>query len=338
MSRLSPGAPGNFSSSGGGSVTQGTTPWVVDGSAVTQPISVASLPLPLGAATATKQDTGNTSLSSIDGKVPSLGQALAAASTPVVLTAAQITTLTPLATVAVTGVSTLAEQQTQTTALQLIDNAISGAGFNITQQNGVAVSLNTGVRDTGTQRVTIATNDVVPVTDNAGSLTVDAPVGTPVFVRLSDGSSAIATLPVSLASVPSHAVTNAGTFAVQASLIAATTGGATAYKLVSAATTNATNVKASAGTVYMITASNVNAAVRYLKFYNKASAPTVGTDTPVFTFAIPGNTAGAGTNIPLPAMGVNFGTGISFATTTEATDAGTTGVAISEIVINIAYI
>jgi len=139
--------------------------------------------------------------------IPAQGQALAAASLPVVLTAAQITTLTPLATVAVTGVSTLAEQQTQTTALQLIDNAVSGAGFNITQQGGVAVSLNTGVRDTGTQRVTIATNDVVPVTDNSGSLTVDSPVGTPVFVRLSDGAAAITTLPVSLASVPTHAVT-----------------------------------------------------------------------------------------------------------------------------------
>jgi len=44
---------------------------------------------------------------------------------------------------------------------------------NVSQQGGVAISLNTGVRDTGTQRVTIATNDVVPVTDNAGSLTVD---------------------------------------------------------------------------------------------------------------------------------------------------------------------
>ena len=51
--------------------------------------------------------------------------------------------------------------------------------------------------------------------DGAGSLTVDAPVGTPVFVRLSDGTAAISTLPVSLASVPSHAVTNAGTFVVQ---------------------------------------------------------------------------------------------------------------------------
>ena len=60
-----------------------------------------------------------------------------------------------------------------------------------------------------------ASSVAVPVTDNSGSLTVDAPVGTPAFVRLSDGASPISTLPVSLASVPSHAVTNAGTFAVQ---------------------------------------------------------------------------------------------------------------------------
>lgn len=117
-----------------------------------------------------------------------------------------------------------------------------------------------------------------------------------------------------------------------------TAGGATAYKLVSAATTNATSVKASAGQLYMVTASNVNAAVRYLKLYNKASAPTVGTDVPVFTFAIPGNTAGAGTNIPIPACGIAFGTGIAFALTTEATDAGTTAVAANEIVVNLAYL
>lgn len=35
----------------------------------TQPVSAASLPLPTGAATSAKQDTGNTSLSSIDGKI-----------------------------------------------------------------------------------------------------------------------------------------------------------------------------------------------------------------------------------------------------------------------------
>jgi hypothetical protein len=59
---------------------------------------------------------------------------------------------------------------------------------------------------------------------------VDAPVGTPVFVRLSDGASAISTLPVSLTSTTitgSVAVTNAGTFAVQDSEKIADNGGFT---------------------------------------------------------------------------------------------------------------
>lgn len=43
----------------------------VDGSAVTQPVSAASLPLPSGAATSALQTTGNSALSSIDGKLPS---------------------------------------------------------------------------------------------------------------------------------------------------------------------------------------------------------------------------------------------------------------------------
>lgn len=73
----------------------------VDGSNVTQPISATSLPLPTGAATSALQTTGNTSLGSIDSKTPALGQALAAASVPVVLTAAQLATLTPLSTVTV---------------------------------------------------------------------------------------------------------------------------------------------------------------------------------------------------------------------------------------------
>jgi hypothetical protein len=42
----------------------------VDGSAVTQPISAASLPLPSGAATEAKQDSEITKLTSIDGKIP----------------------------------------------------------------------------------------------------------------------------------------------------------------------------------------------------------------------------------------------------------------------------
>lgn len=94
------------------------------------------------------------------------------------------------------------------TALNLI-RADSLAGLTSADGDNVAA------RGTDKGELYVKHADAVPVTDNSGSLTVDAPVGTPVFVRLSDGSSAISTLPVSLASVPSHAVTNAGTFAVQ---------------------------------------------------------------------------------------------------------------------------
>lgn len=75
---------------------------------------VDTLPLPTGAATAAKQDTGNTSVASIDTKTPALGQALAAASVPIVLTAAQVTTLTPPA--AITGFAT------QTTLASILTN------------------------------------------------------------------------------------------------------------------------------------------------------------------------------------------------------------------------
>lgn len=49
----------------------------------------ATIPLPAGAATAARQDTGNTSLSSIDGKLNSLGQKTMAASVPVVISSNQ---------------------------------------------------------------------------------------------------------------------------------------------------------------------------------------------------------------------------------------------------------
>lgn len=148
-----------------------------------------------------------------------------------------------------------------------------------------------------------------------------------VAVSSSDGE-----LPVYLYADPAtHSLLVSDTIAASA------TGGATPYHLVSAASTNATSVKASAGTVYHISAGNVNAAARYLKLYDKASAPTVGTDVPVHTFIVPGNTTGAGTNLPIGIPGIAFTTGIALALTTEATDAGSTGVALSELTVNLAY-
>lgn len=114
-----------------------------------------------------------------------------------------------------------------------------------------------------------------------------------------------------------------------------TTGGATPFTLISAATTNATSVKASAGTLYGIYAYNNGAATAYLKLYNKATAPTVGTDTAVMTFMLP---AGGGSNIPIPAQGIAFGTGIAYAITGLGTTADTTAVALAQVFVNGSYI
>lgn len=113
--------------------------------------------------------------------------------------------------------------------------------------------------------------------------------------------------------------------------------GWTPARLVSAATTNATSVKASAGQIGFIYAVNLNAAVRYLKLYNKASAPTVGSDTPIATLAIPASTTGAGFMLPIP-DGVNFTTGIAYATTTGVADADTAAVAANEILLFLGYV
>lgn len=109
--------------------------------------------------------------------------------------------------------------------------------------------------------------------------------------------------------------------------------GATPYQLVSAATTNATVVKSTPGIVTSIVASNVNAAARYLKLYNKATAPTVGTDVPVQTYMLPPT----GTVSLMLDKPLWFSAGIAFALTTGAAVADTAAVAASELLVNIGY-
>lgn len=108
----------------------------------------------------------------------------------------------------------------------------------------------------------------------------------------------------------------------------------TARLLSSAATTNATSVKASAGDLFKIVGNNTTATKRYLKLYNKASAPTVGTDTPVLTLPLPGSAA---FDISITA-GYYFSTGIAFAITGAAADADTTAVVAGDIeCLNLVY-
>lgn len=104
-------------------------------------------------------------------------------------------------------------------------------------------------------------------------------------------------------------------------------------RLISAATTNATVAKAGPGRLYGWSASNINAAARYLKVYDTASAPTVGTTVPVLTIAIPA----AGNASHDLGDGIVFRSGISFAITTGIADADTGAVSAAEHAVHLFF-
>ncbi len=109
---------------------------------------------------------------------------------------------------------------------------------------------------------------------------------------------------------------------------------ATARLLSAANTTNSTLVKNSAGRVFSIKGQNAAAGVRWLKLYNKATAPTVGTDTPVQTLVLP---ASAPFSFEWR-NGYSFSTGIGFGLTVNAADNDTTAVTAGDILgLNIDY-
>lgn len=103
----------------------------------------------------------------------------------------------------------------------------------------------------------------------------------------------------------------------------------------SAATTNATSVKTSAGNITSLMAYNRNAATRYLKLYHKASAPTVGTDTPSMVIPLPSGTV---FNLDVGLVGLRWGTGIAYAITAGGADNDTGAVASGDVKLHMTYI
>ncbi len=111
-------------------------------------------------------------------------------------------------------------------------------------------------------------------------------------------------------------------------------GGGTLYSKISTADNNSTNIKSSAGQVYSISACNSNAAIRYLKLYNKATAPTCGTDTPVMRVMLPASNCTSSLDLP---VGGAFSLGIGICIVTGAADSDNTSTAANEQTVNITY-
>lgn len=109
-------------------------------------------------------------------------------------------------------------------------------------------------------------------------------------------------------------------------------GAASRFHLVSAATANATSVKSSAGRLLGWSITNTNAAWRYVKLHNTASAPTAGSGV-VQTIGVPPNSV----REFFSEGGIAFTTGIGLTTVTGAADADTTVVGVSDLVIDLFF-
>lgn len=94
-----------------------------------------------------------------------------------------------------------------------------------------------------------------------------------------------------------------------------------------AATTNSTLVKAAAGNVYGWQLCNTTAAAKFFKWYNKATAPTVGTDTPVMTVLIPAT----GCTSWESSIGIAFSLGSGYGITGAVADTDATATAIDDV-------
>ena len=122
--------------------------------------------------------------------------------------------------------------------------------------------------------------------------------------------------------------------AVPVTVQSSATGGDTTFHLVSAATTNATNIKASAGVVTGWYIYNSNGAARKVAFYNTAGTPTAGSLTGLlFTLVIPALSAA---NVSLPS-GITFSAGIGITTVTGIADTDANAVILNDLNINIFY-
>ena len=135
-----------------------------------------------------------------------------------------------------------------------------------------------------------------------------------------------------LRGTPLTVTANAGTGTMSVTVVSGATGGDSTFHLVSAATTNATNIKASAGKVTGWYVYNSNASARKVAFHNTAGTPTAGASIHS-SIVIPGLAAA---NVSFP-DGIDFGTGIAITTVTDLTDAGNTAVALNDLIINIYY-
>jgi hypothetical protein len=244
----------------------------------------------------------------------------------------------------------------------LTDTQLRASAVPVTAAQGTAANLNATVVGTGTFATQAAQSGTWTVqpgnTANTTAWKVDGSAVTQPISGTVTANAGSGTQAVSLSSVPSHAVTNAGTFAVQiaanssinnnqwngvavaspdansyilasGAATATTAAGTSTCYVTSAASTNSTNCKASAGNLYEIHVTNTTTTNYFLRVYNASSAPTCSSATG-FVETVPalGAAANGGVNGRINTPPQAYSTGIGFCLTgggasTDNTNAAT---------------
>lgn len=197
-------SPNSVRLSDGAAFYKATTP------SDTQPVSAVSLPLPTGASTAANQATEITSLSSIDGKLNSLGQKASAASVPVVVASDQSAIPVTAASLPLpSGAATSANQVTEIASLSSIDGKLNdnygvstGALRTASQIGNTTGAANFGAGTTGAQtlRVVLPTDQTAIPSTQSGTWNINNVTGT---VSLPTGASTAANQATEIASLAS---------------------------------------------------------------------------------------------------------------------------------------
>jgi len=92
--------------------------------------------------------------------------------------------------------------------------------------------------------------------------------------------------------------------------------------------TNATNLKVGNSALFWMNSINTAAYAVYVKFYDKATAPVVGTDIPVLTVMVAAGAPG----LFNPAEPVYFQNGLAYAVTKLSPDTDTTVVVAGDLI------
>ncbi len=144
----------------------------------------------------------------------------------------------------------------------------------------------------------------------------------------------------SYATEPIPAAQISGTQPVSGTVTATVTAGtvnpvvpATPYFVNSAATTNGALILTGTSGLQAFYATNTGAAAAYVKLYNKATAPTVGTDIPEMIIPVPAAVSGVPgvALLPMGFHGFRFALGLGIAITGGAADTDTTAVAAGQV-------